>query len=205
MNAACWKRQLKGDFEEIVNKVQFDGNMIELTEEMLRGLYLSEDAQLARETLLNDMKLLSDFGAEPILNIIKNYERDDVSFFATDVYSFHVDRSPIPVDTFLCTYYGASSEILLNSQVQQKIFVPEIREELKKQYQATSQEQTFASFIEENFFDLHYQAVGNFQPISCGNGNLWRLATDYPESKSLPCVHRAPEENDGKKRLMLIC
>jgi hypothetical protein len=81
------------------------------------------------------MQLLSDFGASPTLNLIQNYERDDeLNFISTDVYSFHVDRSPIPTDTFLCTYHGAASEILPNDQVEQKILIPEIREKLFKDF-----------------------------------------------------------------------
>ena len=79
--------------------------------------------------LLNDFKLLKEHGASPTLNVIKYYERDD-SFFPTDVYSYHVDRSPIATDTFLCTYHGESSDIIPNSQGVQKVLVPEIREEL---------------------------------------------------------------------------
>ena len=79
------------------------------------------------------MALFKAFGASPILNVIKNYERDDsYPFFPTDVYSFHVDRSPIPIDTFLCTYHGTSSEVIPNTQAKQKILIPEIRDELKK-------------------------------------------------------------------------
>ena len=29
---------------------------------------------MAREILLNDLKLLNDYGAAPILNLIKNYD-----------------------------------------------------------------------------------------------------------------------------------
>ncbi len=204
-NAVCWERQLKGDFAEIIEKVPFEGNILELRKEILQNLHLSEQGQLAREILLNDMKLLSDFGAQPVLNIIKSYERDENSFFPTDVYSFHIDTSPIPLDTFLCTYSGASSEILPNSQALQKIHDTEIRKGLKKQFDKLGLEGSFDAFLEEYFYDIHYQPLANVQPISCGNGNLWRLSTGYPESKSLPCVHRAPKESDGKKRLLLIC
>lgn len=53
--------------------------------------------------------------------MITTYERDvDYPFFPTDVYLFHVDRSPVPFDTFLCTYYGESSDILPNDQAEKK-------------------------------------------------------------------------------------
>ncbi len=204
MNAICWSRNLNGDFSEIVRKVELNGNIATIEEEELRELKLSEQGQLAREVILNDFKKLKAYGSSPILNVIKYYDRDDaVSFFPTDVYSFHVDRSPIPIDTFLCTYYGESSEILPNSQGKMKLDVPEIRDELKKLYVGT--EEGFESFLTEHFFDLHYQAKPNARPISLGQGHLWKLAVDHPESKVPPCIHRAPKEKSGQKRLLMIC
>lgn len=204
VNALCWSRNLQGDFSEIVERITLNENIVELEEEQLRALKLSEQGQLAREILLSDLKLLKEHGASPVLNVIKYYERDDVfPFFPTDVYSYHVDRSPIPTATFLCTYYGASSDILPNNQAQQKIHIPEIREQLKKLYGGA--EEGFESFLTENFFDLHYQAKTNAQPINLGLGHLWRLAVDHPESEVLPCIHRAPVERLGENRLLLIC
>lgn len=108
INAICWSRSLVGDFSEIVNLVVLEGNMSELDEEDLLEMQLSESGQQAREILIADLKNLRDMGASPILNVIQHYERDDYyPFFSTDVYSFHVDRSPIPTNTFLCTYFGA--------------------------------------------------------------------------------------------------
>ncbi|MEY5049579.1 MAG: hypothetical protein RLZZ175_2938 [Bacteroidota bacterium] len=204
MNSVCWNRDLVGDFAEIVSKVELNGNITELTIEVLQSLDLSEQGQFAREIIINDFQLLSAFGASPSINVIKCYDRDDeYSFISTDVYSFHVDRSPISVDTFLCTYYGDASEIVPNSQVIQKILVPEIRAELRKLYEGD--EDGFDSFLVENFFDLHYELLPDANPTNLGNSNLWRLATDYPNSEVLSCVHRAPNESSGLNRLMLIC
>jgi hypothetical protein len=203
VNAICWTRELTGDFFEIVQKVALSGNITEIEPEELHKLQLSAQGQLARNILLNDLELLKAHGASPVLNVISHYDRDDTfPFFPADVYSFHVDRSPVPTDTILCTYYGASSEILPNAQGVQKILIPEIRYELRKLYDGA--DEGFEAFLAEHFFDLHYQAMPGAQPISLGLGHMWRLAVDHPESKVPPCLHRAPEEN-GKHRLLLIC
>ena len=104
INAICWERNCVGDFEEIVSKLQLKENITEVFREDLLALKLSEKGNLAREIILNDMQLLTDFGASPSLNLLKNYEGDEeFDFISTDVYSFHVDRSPIATSTFLCT------------------------------------------------------------------------------------------------------
>ncbi|WP_341836786.1 hypothetical protein WJU16_02695 [Chitinophaga pollutisoli] len=203
-NAVCWKRELRGDFAEIVEKIALTGNITVIEEAELGALPLTEPGQMAREILLQDMKDLRDCGAAPVLNVIKNYdEDDDYPFFPTDVYSYHVDRSPVPTDTFLCTYYGDSSEILPNAQAKQKIHIPEIRAELRKLFDGS--DAGFEAFLAENFFDLHYQAVPDAQPVTLGNSHLWRLAVDHPGSKVPPCIHRAPKEKSGLYRLLLIC
>lgn len=204
MNAICWTRKLTGDFSEIVKKVELSGNITAIEEEELRELQLTKQGDLAREILLNDLRVLEAHGASPILNVICYYDRDDsFPFLTTDVYSFHVDRSPIPTDTFLCTYYGEPSEILPNSQGLKKVLIPEIRVELEKLYDGADED--FESFLSEHFFDLHYQAKPHARPISCGLGHLWRLAVDHPESQVPPCLHRAPKEKSGQNRLLLIC
>ena len=73
-----------------------------------------------------------------------------------------------------------------------KVLIPEIRAELKKLYVGP----------EEGFED--YQLLPDAQPVSLGIGHMWRLAIDHPESKVLPCIHRAPKERSGERRLLLI-
>ena len=203
INAVCWSRNLTGDFSEIVEKIELNENIAEIDEDELFELQLTKQGQLGCEILLNDLKLLKLHGASPTLNLIKYYERDDAyPFFPTDVYSFHVDSSPIPTNTFLCTYFGESSEILPNENAEQKVLVPEIRAELKKLYGGA--DKGFEEFLSEHFFDLHYHTKPEAIPVSLGVGHLWKLAVNHPESKVLPCVHRAPKEN-RQKRLLLIC
>ncbi len=204
MNALCWYRNLDGDFQEIVNQLILKENITEVFPEDLIALQLSEKGNIAREIILNDLQLLTDFGASPSLNLLKCYERDDeFDFISTDVYSFHVDRSPIATDTFLCTYHGAASDIVANDQAEQKILIPEIREKLKELHDGAEEE--FEDFLKENYFDLHYQLHENAEPINVGKMHLWRLAVDHPKQQVLPCIHRAPKENDGEYRLLLIC
>lgn len=204
MNAVCWHRNLSGDFKEIVTQLQLKEDITEISAEDLLGLQLSEEGQMAREVILNDLKLLTDFGASPSLNLLRCYERDDeFDFISTDVYSYHVDRSPVSTDTFLCTYYGAASDILANDQAEQKILIPEIRARLKELHDGPEAE--FTAFLKDCFFDLHYQPKPGAEPVNLERGHLWRLAVDHPEQEVLPCIHRAPLENDGEYRLLLIC
>lgn len=204
INALCWSRTLAGDFGEIVHKIAGHENIVTVEPDTLRALSLSEQGQLARDIILHDFQLLKDHGGMPVLNVIRQYDSDDSNpIFPTDVYSFHVDRSPIPIDTFLCTYYGACSDILPNAQGIQKILVPEIRHQLQQSYHGTAE--GFEDFLSEHFFDLHYQALPGAQIINLGLGNLWRLAVDHPQSQVPPCLHRAPKEKPGERRLLMIC
>ena len=203
INALSWKREIEGDYEAIVNAFEFKENIIEIDRTDLNNLTLSEAGIIARNTILNDYELLQNQGASPVLNIIKYYEEDtSFPFFPTDVYSYHVDRSPIATNTFLCTYFGSPSELIPNEQAIQKITIPEIREQLISLFDGETTE--FETFLSEHFFDLHYATKPNTQPINAEIGHIWRLAVDHPSSKVLPCVHRAPKEK-GKKRMLLIC
>lgn len=203
-NALCWQRTLKGNFKEIVQKLALKENITEISIEDLLVLDLSDEGALARETIIDDLNSLTNIGAIPSLNLLKEYERDEeYDFISTDVYSFHVDRAPICSDTYLCTYYGAASDIVANDEVEQKILIPEIRTQLRSIYEGPEEE--FDEFLKDNFFDLHYQLKENATPINLGNGHLWRLAVDAPQQQVLPCVHHAPKENQGEYRLMLIC
>jgi hypothetical protein len=203
-NALCWYRNLEGDFKEIVNQLQLKENITEVDPKELLALQLSEKGNIARQIILTDLRLLADFGASPSLNLLKCYERDDeFDFISTDVYSYHVDRSPIATDTFLCTYHGMASDIISNEQAEQKILIPEIRKKLAALHNGPSEE--FDNFLKENYFDLHYQAKPNTVPINLGLGHLWRLAVDHPRQQVPPCIHRAPIENEGEYRLLLIC
>ena len=66
-------------------------------------------------------------------------------------------------------------------------------------------EEGFEAFLKEHFFDLHYQEKFDAIPIKLGQGQLWKLAIDHPESQAMPCIHRAPMEKNNKTRLLMIC
>jgi hypothetical protein len=203
-NALCWYRNLEADFKELVDQLQLKENVTEVTANDLLVLQLSEQGNAARTIILNDLQLLTNFGAAPVLNLLKCYQRDtDFDFIATDVYSYHVDRSPIATDTFLCTYHGTASDIIANEDAVPKILIPEIRAQLKALHDGPAAE--FEDFLKDNYFDLHYQAQPNATPINLGVGHLWRLAVDHPTQQVPPCIHRAPIEKEGEYRLLLIC
>ncbi|WP_316833048.1 DUF1826 domain-containing protein [Pedobacter aquatilis] len=204
VNAIGWERKLDGDFKEIVANLQFKEAITTVSIDDLQTLALSEEGCKARAIIIDDINLLEAFGAAPVLNLIRNYPRDDdFDVFPTDVYSYHVDRSPISTDTFLCTYHGSVSEIIPNDQAEQKVLIPEFRKELETL--SDGSEIGFEDFVKAHFYDLHYQAKPNASPISLGTGNLWKLAVDHPGQNVLPCIHRAPFENEDEYRLLLIC
>ncbi|MBL7903145.1 MAG: hypothetical protein JNK73_14200 [Bacteroidia bacterium] len=203
-NAMGWIRDLQGDFAELVQKFDLKDDLMNLEPEQLEQLNLSVSGQKARATILEDFIRLKALGSSPNINLIKKYSSDVNSLvFPRDVYSFHVDQSPIPTHTFLCTYYGPSSEVLPNKQAEKKVQVPELRHELQQLYQGA--DAGFETFLRDEFYDLHYQAKPNGRSIPLGTGNLWRLAVDHPESRVPPCIHRAPEDVQGQVRLLLIC
>lgn len=204
VNAIGWNRTLEGNFEEIVQQLILQDSITEVTIADLLQLDLTDEGKVARSVIIEDYKNLELIGAQPVLNLLKSYPRDtEFDFISTDVYSFHVDRSPISTDTILCTYHGSSSDIIRNEEVVQMIQVPSIRQQLFELYDGDLD--GFEDFLIDNYFDMHYAELPNAKPYNLGNGNMWRLAVDHPDLNVQPCVHRAPKEADGKLRLLLIC
>ena len=122
----------------------------------------------------------------------------------TDVYSFHVDSATVEADTWLCTYAEASSEGLSNEEAIRRVDIPETRALLLEEFGGEDDE-AFAEYLADNCYDLHYLPLPGAQPFSFGVGNLWRIATQYPGSPVLPCIHRAPATVPGRPpRLLLI-
>ena len=205
VNALCWQRTLPGNFAEIVEHLVVDEDITCLDAERLNALPVSDEGRVAIAILLDDQRLLREHGLLPNLDCIVAYPRDEEpTVVPIDVYSYHADSATVQADTYLCTYFGPSSEGLRNEEAQRRVDVPETRAELLKLYGGADDEE-FRVFLNENCYDLHYAPAPQARPFSFGLGNLWRIAVDYPGSPVPPCIHRAPETLPGQPpRLLLI-
>jgi hypothetical protein len=205
VNALCWPRQLSGDFQEVVDRLDAGSGMTTIDDHDLAALALSEAGSMARDVLLADQALLRGRGLAPILDCIGGYPRDaSTGALATDVYSFHVDSAPVAADTYLCTYVGGASQGLLNEQADKHVEIAATRARLLTQF-GGADDADFAAYLTERCYDLHYAPRIGAEPYSFGRGNLWRIAIAYPDCPVLPCIHRAPETLPGSpSRLLLI-
>jgi hypothetical protein len=205
INALCWQRTLTGDFGEVVAQLGVRDGINTLDESQLQSLPVSAAGRAAIEVLLEDQRLLRALELVPNLDCIDGYLRDDdPGPVPTDVYSFHVDSATIETDTYLCTYFGPASEGLSNEEAVRRVDVPETRAELLRLF-GGEDDADFVEYLKDNCYDLHYVPVQQAQPFCFGQGNLWRIAVEYPGSPVLPCIHRAPETIPGQPpRLLLI-
>ena len=204
VNALCWERSLPGDFAEVAARLPAGRGIVPVTDEELAALTLSPAGRLAADAMLADQRLLRDHDLAPSLNLIHDcVPAADAGPVPTDVTSFHVDSAPVEVDTWLCTYHGAGSEGLANEDARLKVEIPEIRAQLLREYGAAD-DAGFAEFLHEHSYDSHYAAKPGARPYAFGTFALWRIATRWPGSPALPCVHRAPVNPPGSPRLLLI-
>ncbi len=205
INAMCWPRELTGDFREVVEQLVVNGGLETIDEAHLRSLSLSAAGRAAVEVLIEDQRLLTEHGLAPILDCIHGYPREaEPGPVPIDVYDFHVDSATTEADTWLCTYFGPSSELLRNDEAICCVAVPETRAQLLKLHGGADDE-AFREFLSEQCYDLHYAPLANAKPVSFGTGNLWRIAVEYSGSPVPPCIHRAPENIPGElPRLLLI-
>ncbi len=204
VNALCWERTMPGDYAEVIAKLGPGEGIVVLEDERIRSLDLTPAGQLAAEAMLADQKLLRDHDLVPSLNCVYDCVRGfDAGTVPTDVTSFHVDSAPVEVDTWLCTYHGASSEGLRNEDALLKVEIPEIRAALHKEY-GGADDAGFAEFLHEHSYDSHYAPKPGATPYPFGTFALWRIATRWPDSPVPPCIHRAPENHPDSPRLLLI-
>ncbi len=205
INALCWARTLAGDFGEIVEKLGVGKGITSLDEARLLALDLSDAGKAAREVLLQDLESLRARELQPSLDCVNGYENEiESDLLRTDVQSWHVDSATVEADTYLCTYFGASSEGLRHEEARRRVDVPEFRAELLELYGGEDDE-GFRDYLNENYLDLHYTPLPEARSFSFGLGHLWRIATEYPGSPVPPCIHRAPATLAGQPpRLLLI-
>jgi hypothetical protein len=204
VNAVCWRRDLRADFDEVVRQLATDDDITSIDEARLTSLEVRPTGREATAALLDDLRRLRAIGHEPALECVRRYRRDHDGPLTTDVHSFHVDRATAPTDTFLCSYTGAASEGLRNDQARRRVDAPETRARLLEHFGGEEGE-AFAAWLGENSFDLHYEPLPSAQPFSFGLGNLWRIAVQYPGCPVPACIHRAPEDSPGQPpRLLLI-
>lgn len=204
VNALCWPRKLAGDYEEVAAHLVRTGTET-LDDGILRALPLSAGGRIAVGQMIEDRRLLREAGLDPLLDCIKSYDRDEEPGpVPTDVYSFHADSAPVEAETWLCSYNESCSEGLRNDEARRRIDIQETRAELLQLFGGEDDE-SFAEYLTENCFDLHYAPHPHAKPFSFGMGNLWRIACDYPGSPVPPCIHRAPATIPGRPpRLLLI-
>ncbi len=205
INALCWKRELTGDFFEIVEQLGDGDGICPLEDSRLERLSLSDAGKIARDRLLEDQQLLRSCDLAPSLDCIYRAPRDlSGGPFPVDVFSFHADSATDPADTYLCSYTEAASEGLRNDEARRRVDIPEIRSELLKLF-GGQDNGDFDEFLNDHYYDLHYAPMPGARPFSFGLGNLWRIATDYPGNPVPPCIHRAPNTKlDQPPRLLLI-
>jgi hypothetical protein len=205
LNAVGWQRSLDGDFGNIVQHLPPIKHKLQLDRQLLEGLQLSPQGRIAANIMLEDFETLAECGLDPSLEAIVEYPKDPNANFPTDVYSFHIDSATVETDTYLCTYHGSPSEILAHHEAQLKIQIPEIRAQLFEQF-GSQDSAKFNEFLVKKCYNLHYQPLPDAQPLSLGQGNLWRLAVQHPHSQVPACIHRAPEVGSQQPtRLLLIC
>lgn len=203
INAVCWPRELPGDFAEVANSLDVPQGITHLNSRLLHGLGLSAAGQKAVEVMMEDLDRLQERQLLPTLDCVNGYTHETQSPLRTDVGSFHADSATAEVDTWLCTYHGASSEGLRNEEAICRVDMPEMREKLLHLY-GGGDDEGFTEWLEDHFHTLHYSPLPAAMPFQFGTGNLWRIALRYPGSPVPPCIHRAPDPVPGEKRLVLI-
>ena len=204
VNALCWPRTLEGDFAEVLNHLTLGQGITHLSEDDLLALPLGSAGRIAIGTMLADLALLREHGLEPTLDCINGYvQPEEIGPVRTDVCSWHVDSATCETDTYLCTYFGASSEGLPNEEAIRRVDVPETRTQLLRHYGGADDE-GFREWLNDHYYDLHYAPLPDSKPYTFGVGNLWRVATLHDGCSVPPCIHRAPDPIPGQKRLLLI-
>ncbi len=201
-SAVCLRRSPKGDFDELLRSCDAETSSAPIDFASLARTELSPAGQAAAAYLQRDLQLLSEAGHTPSVEFVRSYARDPDGLLPTDVYSFHVDRAPVPAVTFLCTYTGQPSEGLFPDEAERRVDDPEVRVRALASFGGPDGP-AFRAFLSEQHYDLHYRPVPGAKPFSFGLGNLWKLAVQYPGAPVSALIHRAPAP-DAKPQARLI-
>jgi hypothetical protein len=212
VSAVCWTRALRGDFDGLAralapNNGSRELELPDLTEARHAFAGATRDAI---DVIIADLEALEAIGAAPSLSCITSSRHDGRGLpIAVDVMSFHVDRAPCAVETFLCTYAGACSEGLDGIDAVRLVDDPEIARSLTDLFVArggaVDDAAAYADFLAEESFDLHYRARAGAAPWRFGLHALWKLAVSWPGSRAAPAIHRAPATTaHDQPRLLLI-
>jgi hypothetical protein len=210
-NAACLRRVLDGDFGEVARAFAPSAGIREVDVDELRAHRWSEAGARAVDAIVHDLDRLDALGLDPVLNCIVDTPEDARGLpIGVDVMSFHADRAPIEVATWLCTYHGRPTEGLDNDDAIRAVDVADVRAGLMAHFVAgggnDDDDAAFNAFLEEESFDLHYRQRPHAQPWSFGVGQLWRVAVEWPGALVPPCIHRAPRAASGDApRLLVMC
>lgn len=211
VNAACLRRVIDGDFGEVARAFAPTAGIREIDVDELRAHRWSEAGARAVDAIVFDLERLDALGLDPVLNCIVDSPEDARGLpIAVDVMSFHADRAPVEVATWLCTYHGRPTEGLDNDDAVRAVDVADVRAALKALFVkgggSVDDDDAFTAFLEEESFDLHYRQRAQAELWSFGVGHLWRVAVAWPGALVPPCIHRAPRAAPGDEpRLLLIC
>lgn len=205
-NAVRWRRPLAGDFAELARLAASldDADRVPLDDAALVTLrcYAAPPVRAAIDCVLADLALLRAHGHEPSFELLRRYERDPDPDLPVDVHSFHVDTANAPVETILCTYFGAASEVLAREDAERCVDEPALRAQLRRRFGA-GDDDAFAAWLAEHAFDLHFRMRAGTAAFAFARGELCRLAVQHPGAAAPACIHRAPPP-DGTPRLLLI-
>jgi len=204
--AVRWRRPLVGDFAELARLAASldDADRVPLDDATLTTLQrdAAPAVRAAIEFVLADLALLRAHGHEPSFELLRRYERDPDPDLPVDVHSFHVDTANAPVETILCTYFGAPSEVLAREDARRCVDEPVLRARLRQRFGA-GDDAAFSAWLAEHAFDLHFRMRAGAAAFAFVRGELCRLVVQHPGAAAPACIHRAPPKDDVP-RLLLI-
>ena len=204
VSAVGLKRSLAGDFGAVARALAPPTGHRDVSPRRLRHLALGPEGRRAAAQILDDLDGLEDQGCAPQLSCVTDYPRDLRGLpVRTEVQGFHIDRAPVEVDTWLCTYAGGSTEILPPEDALRCIDDPTTRAALRQVW-GLPEGEALESRIREGSFDLQYVPRPGASGVVLGAHHLWRLAVSWPGAAVAACIHRAPATVPGQPRLLLI-